>query len=42
MKIIHDLYDNNSLDYSMITAYIMYQAVGRTDRTPEKIAAREQ
>src|SRR5262245_51592048 len=39
MNIIHDLYDNDSLDFSMITAYIMYQAVGRIDRTPQKIAA---
>jgi hypothetical protein len=36
MNIIHDLYDNDSLDYSMITAYILYQAVGRADRTSEK------
>jgi hypothetical protein len=34
MRIFHDLYDNDSLDYSMITAYSIYQAVGRSDRTP--------
>jgi hypothetical protein len=36
MNIIHDLYDNDSLDYSMITTYILYQAVGRSYRTEEK------
>ena len=35
MRIIHDSYDNNSLDFLMRGAYIIYQAVGRTDRTQE-------
>jgi hypothetical protein len=33
MNIIHDSYDNDSFDYSMPTAYIIYQAVGRANRT---------
>ena len=36
MNILHDYYDNNSLDCLMCGAYILYQAVGRTDRTSEK------
>jgi hypothetical protein len=41
MRIIHDFHDNDSLDYSMITPYTIYQAVGRSNRTPEKMAARQ-
>jgi hypothetical protein len=38
MNILHDFYDIYSFDYSMITAYSIYQAVGRTDRTQHKMA----
>jgi hypothetical protein len=33
MNIIHDLYDNDSLDCLMTRAYIIYQVVGQSDRT---------
>jgi hypothetical protein len=35
MNIIHDIYDNNSLDCWISMAYIIDQAVGRSDRTQE-------
>jgi hypothetical protein len=41
MNILHDSYDNDSLDCLITTAYSIYEAVGRTDRTPEKMAARK-
>jgi hypothetical protein len=40
MKVMHDSHDNNSLDFCIIRDNIIYQAVGRSDRTHEKIAAR--
>jgi hypothetical protein len=33
MTIFHDFYDNDSLDWFMTGAYIIYQAVGCSDRT---------
>jgi hypothetical protein len=36
MNIIHDFYDIYALDYLIRAAYIVYQAVGRTDRNIEK------
>jgi hypothetical protein len=41
MRIIHDFHDIYSLDCLINAAYIIYQAVGRSNRTPEKIAARK-
>jgi hypothetical protein len=41
MNIIHDFHDIYSLDCLMPTTYILYQAVGRSNRTPEKMAARK-
>jgi hypothetical protein len=40
MNIIHDFHDIYSLDCLMPTTYIFYQAVGRADRTQQKMAAR--
>jgi hypothetical protein len=42
MNSCHDFYDNNSLDCSMLGAYIYYQAVGWTNRIPPKQARRTQ
>ena len=39
MNSIHDIRDNNALDCLMATTDILYQAVGRANRTPEKRAA---
>jgi hypothetical protein len=41
MNIIHDFHDIYSLDCLINAAYILYQAVGRSNRTPEKMAARK-
>jgi hypothetical protein len=39
MNSIHDIRDNNALDCLMATTDILYQAVGRSNCTPEKTAA---
>jgi hypothetical protein len=41
MNIIHDFYDNNALDFFTRKDNIIYQAVGRSDRTPQKTAPRK-
>jgi hypothetical protein len=41
MNIIHDFHDIYSLDCLISAAYIIYQAVGWSNRTPEKMAARK-
>jgi hypothetical protein len=41
MNIIHDVYDIYALDYLIRAAYIIYQAVGRSDRIQSKIASRK-
>jgi hypothetical protein len=41
MNIMHDFHDIYSLDCLMPTTYILYQAVGRANRIPEKMAARQ-
>jgi hypothetical protein len=41
MRTIHDLYENNSLDFWIISRHIIYQAVGRSNRTPSKMAVRK-
>src|SRR5919106_4284448 len=41
MNILHDFYDNNSLDFCIVRDNIMYQVVGRSDRTQPKRAARK-
>jgi hypothetical protein len=42
MNIIHDVYGIYALDCLIRAAYMIYQAVGRTHHTPEKIAALKQ
>jgi hypothetical protein len=42
MNIIHDFNDNDSLDFCMTRDDIIYQAVGRSDRTLEKMAAHKE
>jgi hypothetical protein len=39
MKIIHDYYDTDSFDYLMLRTYRINQAVGRSNRTAEKVSA---
>ena len=39
MNILHDFHDIYALDCLMLTTYILYQAVGRADRTQQKMAA---
>jgi hypothetical protein len=39
INIFHDFYDIYALDCLMLMTYIIYQAVGRTDRTQQKMAA---
>jgi hypothetical protein len=39
MNIVHDMHADNSLDCLIAGAYIINQAVGRSDRTLQKIAA---
>jgi hypothetical protein len=42
MNILHDFYDNNSLDCLMLRAYTIDQAVGRSDRRQKNKVARTQ
>jgi hypothetical protein len=41
MYILHDLYDNISLDFCIARDNILSQAVGRSNRTPSQMAARQ-
>jgi hypothetical protein len=41
MNILHDFYDDNSLDFCIVRDNIIYQAVSRSDRTQSNMALRK-
>jgi hypothetical protein len=41
MRIIHDVYDNNSFHFLSIISYVSHRAVGRSDRILQNVGARQ-